>query len=312
MTTAPTITRPQAWRLAARPKTLPASVAPIVVGIALAVHDGHFAWGAALGALVCALLLQIGSNFANDYFDFFKGADTHERLGPTRATAAGLLTPAAMRGGMIVVFGAAALVGLYLVWVGGWPIFWLGVASLIAALAYTGGPFPFGYYGLGDLFVFCFFGLVGVGGTYYLQAHTVTPAVLMAASAVGLLVTNILVVNNLRDIDTDRRARKHTLAVILGRQGARTEYTLLLALAYLLLIWLWLGLGWTPWVLLPWLTLPLAVPLLRAIFTAEGKVLNQTLAGSARLSLFFSLLLALGVLIQAYVTANTRLLAFLQ
>jgi len=297
MTTAPAITRTQAWRLAARPKTLPASVAPIVVGIALAVDDGRFAWGPAVGAFLCALLLQIGSNFANDYFDFFKGADTHERLGPTRVTAAGLLTPAAMRGGMLVVFGAAAVVGLYLVWVGGWPIFWLGVASLVAALAYTGGPFPFGYYGLGDLFVFLFFGLVGVGGTYYLQAHTVTPAVIVAAAAVGLLVTNILVVNNLRDIDTDRRARKHTLAVLLGRHGARAEYTLLLVLAYLLLIWLWVGLGRGPFVLLPWLTLPLAVPLLRAIFTAEGKALNQTLAGSARLSLFFSLLLALGVMI---------------
>ena len=147
-------------------------------------------------------LLQIGSNFANDYFDFFKGADTSDRVGPVRATAAGLLTPSAMRTGMIVVFGAAILVGLYLVWVGGWPIFWLGVAALVAAIAYTGGPFPFGYYGLGDLFVFIFFGLVGVGGTYYLQADQVSPVALIAASAVGLLVTNILVVNNLRDIDT--------------------------------------------------------------------------------------------------------------
>ena len=298
MSTAPTMSRAQAWRLAARPKTLPASVAPIVVGIALAFHDGRFAWGPALGAFVCAMLLQIGSNFANDYFDFFKGADTHERLGPTRVTSAGLLTPAAMRVGMIVIFGAAALVGLYLVWVGGWPIFWLGVAALVAAIAYTGGPFPFGYYGLGDIFVFFFFGLVGVGGTYYLQAHTVTAAVIVAAAAVGALVTNILVVNNLRDIDTDRRARKHTLAVILGRQGARAEYTLLLVIAYLLLVWLWLGLGWSAWVLLPWLTLPLAVPLLRAIYTAEGKVLNGTLAGSARLSLLFSLLLAIGTVLQ--------------
>ena len=297
MSTSATVLPRQAWIMAARPKTLPASVAPIVVGIAFAYADGHFQWGPSLAAFLCAMLLQIGSNFANDYFDFFKGADTHERLGPTRATAAGLLTPAAMRLGMIVVFGAAALVGLYLIWVGGWLIFGLGVAALLAAVAYTGGPFPFGYYGLGDLFVFLFFGLVGVGGTYYLQALTVTPAVLVAASAVGLLVTNILVVNNLRDIDTDRRAKKHTLAVILGRRGARIEYTLWLILAYLLLLWLWWGMGRSVWILLPWLTLPLALPLLRAIYGAEGKALNGTLAGSARLSLFFSLLLAIGLLL---------------
>jgi len=287
----------QAWIMAARPKTLPASVAPIVVGIAFAYADGYFRWEPALAAFFCAMLLQIGSNFANDYFDFFKGADTEERLGPTRATAAGLLSPAAMRVGMVIVFGAAALVGLYLIAVGGWPIFGLGVAALVAAVAYTGGPFPFGYYGLGDLFVFLFFGLVGVGGTYYLQALTVSPAVLVAASAVGLLVTNILVVNNLRDIDTDRRAKKHTLAVLLGRRGARIEYTLWLLLAYLLLFWLWWGMGRSVWLLLPWLTLPLALPLLRSIYWAEGKVLNGTLAGSARLSLFFSLLLAIALLL---------------
>ncbi|MEZ4621225.1 MAG: 1,4-dihydroxy-2-naphthoate polyprenyltransferase [Caldilineaceae bacterium] len=243
------------------------------------------------------MLLQIGSNFANDYFDFFKGADTSERLGPTRATAAGLLTPTAMRWGMIVVFGGAILVGLYLIWVGGWPIFGLGVAALVAAIAYTGGPFPFGYYGLGDLFVFLFFGLVGVCGTYYLQALTVTPTAIVAASAVGLLVTNILVVNNLRDIDTDRRANKRTLAVILGRRGARLEYVVLLLFAYLLLLWLWWGLGQSPWILLPCLTVPLAIPLVRTVLTAEGAILNKTLAGSARLSLFFSLLLAVGLLL---------------
>ncbi|MCB0125839.1 MAG: 1,4-dihydroxy-2-naphthoate polyprenyltransferase [Caldilineaceae bacterium] len=297
MDTATSVAPRQAWIMAARPKTLPASVAPIVVGMALAFADGRFRWGPALGAFVCAMLLQIGSNFANDYFDFFKGADTHERLGPTRATAAGLLTPTAMRTGMLLVFGGAALVGLYLIWVGGWPIFWLGVASLLAAVAYTGGPLPFGYYGLGDLFVFLFFGLVGVGGTYYLQAHTVTLPVLVAASAVGLLVTNILVVNNLRDIDTDRRANKRTFAVMIGRQGARLEYTLWLIFAYLLVIWLWLGGGRSPWVLLPLLTIPLALPLLRTIYREEGRVLNATLAGSARLSLFFSLLLALGLIL---------------
>ena len=297
MSVTSTISPMQAWVMAARPKTLPASVAPILVGIALAIADQQFRWGPALAAFVCAMLLQIGSNFANDYFDFFKGADSSDRLGPTRATAAGLLSPNAMRNGMIVVFGMAVVVGLYLIWVGGWPILALGMASLVAAIAYTGGPFPFGYHGLGDLFVFLFFGLVGVCGTYYLQALTITTVSLLAASAVGLLVTNILVVNNLRDIDTDRRANKRTLAVLLGRRGTRAEYVILLVIAYLLLFWLWLGLGTAPSVLLPLLTLPIAIPLVRAIMTAEGRALNQTLAGSARLSLFFSLLLAAGLLL---------------
>lgn len=287
----------RAWILAARPKTLPAAVGPILVGAALALADGVFQWGPALAALLCALLLQIGSNFANDYFDFFKGADTSERLGPTRATAAGLLTPNAMRWGMILIFGAAALVGLYLISVGGWPIFIAGVAALIAAIAYTGGPFPFGYYGLGDLFVFIFFGLVAVCGTYYVQAHTLPATVVLAAVPPGLLITAILVVNNLRDIETDRRANKRTLAVRLGRRGTQIEYLLLLLVAYALPLWLWLGMGQSPWVLLPWLSLPLAIPLLRAVFTSTGKALNAILAGTARLSLVFSLLLALSFLV---------------
>jgi len=287
----------QAWVLAARPKTLPAAVGPILVGAALALADNVFQLGPALAALLCALLLQIGSNFANDYFDFYKGADTHERLGPTRVTSAGLLTPDAMRWGMVVVFGAAALVGLYLIWVGGWPILIAGLAALLAAIAYTGGPFPFGYYGLGDLFVFLFFGLVAVCGTYYVQAHTLPAAVVLAAVPPGLLITAILVVNNLRDLETDRRANKRTLAVRLGRRGTQVEYVLLLLIAYLTPLWLWLGQGGSPWVLLPWLSLPLTMPLLRAVFTTQGKPLNATLAGTARLSLLFSILLAVGLLV---------------
>lgn len=294
-----TVSASQAWVLAARPKTLPAAVGPILVGATLALADNVFQLGPALAALLCALLLQIGSNFANDYFDFYKGADTHDRLGPTRVTSAGLLTPDAMRWGMVVVFGAAALVGLYLIWVGGWPILIAGLAALLAAIAYTGGPFPFGYYGLGDLFVFLFFGLVAVCGTYYVQAHTLPAAVVLAAVPPGLLITAILVVNNLRDLETDRRANKRTLAVRLGRRGTQVEYVLLLLIAYLTPLWLWLGEGGSPWVLLPWLSLPLTMPLLRAVFTTQGKPLNATLAGTARLSLLFSILLAAGLLIAA-------------
>lgn len=290
--------RTQVWLMAARPKTLPAALGPIVVGTSLAYADGRFAAGPALAALAGALLLQIGSNFANDYFDFFRGADPHDRLGPPRMTAAGLLQPAAMRLGMVVVFGAAALIGLYLVAVGGWPVAITGLAAIVAALAYSGGPLPFGYYGLGDLFVLFFFGLVAVGGTYYVQALALTPTVLLTALAPGFLITAILVVNNLRDIETDHRANKRTLAVLLGRQASLWEYRTLLYGAYLISALLWLAAGRPAWVLLPWLTLPLAWQLMQTLArAADGPTFNATLAGTARLSLFFSVLLALAFVI---------------
>jgi 1,4-dihydroxy-2-naphthoate octaprenyltransferase len=189
-------------------------------------------------------------------------------------------------------------VGLYLVWVGGWPILAIGVAAILAALAYTGGPFPFGYYGLGELFVFLFFGVAAVCGTYYVQAHNVPLFVLLAAVPVGLLVTAILVVNNYRDIDTDRRAGKRTIAVRVGRRGARVEYAALLVIAYAIPVLLWLGFGFNTWLLLPWLTLPLAVRLVRTLAGAtDGPTLNKTLAGTAQLGLLFSLLFALGIVL---------------
>jgi 1,4-dihydroxy-2-naphthoate octaprenyltransferase len=190
------------------------------------------------------------------------------------------------------------LVGLYLVWVGGWPILAIGVAAIIAALAYTGGPFPFGYYGLGEVFVFLFFGVAAVCGTFFVQAHTLPWYVVVASVPVGLLVTAILVVNNYRDIDTDRRAGKRTVAVRIGRRGARIEYAALLLIAYLVPPLLWLGFGFSPWVLLPFVTIPLAVRLAQTLARAvDGPTLNQTLAGTARLGLIFSLLFAVGVLL---------------
>lgn len=292
----PAISRRQAWVLAARPKTLPAALSPVVVGAALAYADGAFDLLPALAAALGALLLQILSNFANDYSDFFRGADTVDRLGPVRVTAAGLISPQQLRLGIGVVIALAVLVGLYLVYVGGWPILLIGVTAILAALAYTGGPFPFGYYGLGELFVFFYFGVAAVCGTYYVQAHTMTPFVLLASVPVGLLITAVLVVNNYRDIDTDRRAGKRTLAVRLGRGGARAEYTLLLALAYLVPIVLWLGFNHNAWLLLPFLTLPLAVRLARTLASAtDGPTLNKTLGGTAQLGLLFSLLLAIGI-----------------
>lgn len=282
--------------MAMRPKTLPAAVGPVLVGAALAIADGAFALLPVLAALAGALLLQIGSNFANDYFDFFKGADRADRLGPTRVTASGLLTPGEVRIGMAVIFGLAMLVGIYLIWAGGWPILVLGGAAIVAAITYTGGPLPFGYYGLGDLVCFLFFGLAAVCGTYYVQTHTAPLDAWLCAVPVGALITAILVVNNLRDLESDRRAGKRTLAVILGRRGTQIEYLLLLVLAYALPILLWLVRGRTPFVLFTWLSLPLAYQVVKAVFTAQGRALNPVLAATARLSLIYSILLSIGLL----------------
>jgi len=287
----------QHWLLAIRPKTLPAALAPVFVGLALAYREGEFVFLPACAALMGALLLQIGSNLANDYFDFIKGADTPERLGPQRAAASGLISLRGLQVGMGIVFGAALLIGFYLLTVGGWPIAAIGIASIIAAITYTGGPFPFGYHGLGELFVFIFFGLVAVCGTYYVQTLTLSSLVILAAIPVGLLITAILVVNNLRDIETDEQAGKRTLAVMIGRQATRIEYLLLVLVAYLIALLLAWHSG-SYWLLLPWLTAPLAMLLIRTIFQAnDGPTFNNALASTARLSLFYSLLLAVGLLL---------------
>jgi len=287
----------RAWILATRPRTLPAAIAPVVVGVALAQADGLLAPLPALAALVGALLLQIGANLANDYFDYVKGADVPGRQGPTRVAQSGLISLPHLRIGIAVTFGLVAVVGLYLVAVGGWPILVVGLAALLSAVAYTGGPYPLGYHGLGDLFVFLFFGLVAVGGTYYVQALTLAPAVVIAAIPVGALTTAILVVNNLRDIDTDRPAGKRTLAVQIGRRGTRLEYLLLLALAYAVPPLFWAA-GWSSgWVLLSWLSLPLALRSARTILQADGPALNLALAATANLALAFSLLFALGLIL---------------
>jgi len=287
----------QIWMLATRPKTLPAAAAPVVVGTAVAIAEGAFAAGPALAALLGALLLQIGSNLANDVFDYKKGADTSARLGPTRVTQAGFLSPRQVLTGMWLTFGLAALIGLYLIWVGGWPIIAIGVLSIAAAIAYTGGPFPLGYHGLGDLFVFIFFGLAAVCGTYYVQAGTVSGLAWLAAVPVGGLIVNILVVNNLRDIESDRAAGKRTLAVRLGVRGAQVEYLLWLVVAYAVppLMGLF-GLA-SGWLMLTWLSLPAALSPTRLVLREQGRILNQALAGSARFALIYSLLFAVGLLL---------------
>jgi 1,4-dihydroxy-2-naphthoate octaprenyltransferase len=284
-----------AWWLAVRPATLTASAAPVLVGTGAAWADGAFAPGPALAALVGASLLQVGANFANDVFDFERGADTHDRLGPQRATQQGWISAEQMKRAMWLAFAGALLTGIYLTAVAGWPVMALGLLSIAAAYLYTGGPKPYGYLGLGDLAVFVFFGFGAVAGTYYVQAHSVSPLAWLASIPIGALATAILVVNNLRDIETDARAGKHTLAVRIGDRPTRTYYAVLLGAAYLvpLLLW-WRGLAGA-WVMLPWLSLPLALRLAARMRHERGLALNGCLVRTARLEVVFGLLFALGL-----------------
>jgi 1,4-dihydroxy-2-naphthoate octaprenyltransferase len=283
------------WILAIRPRTLPAAASGVIMGSALAWHDGFFRLDAAVACLLSALLLQIGSNLANDVFDFERGTDTPERSGPIRVTQAGLLTPAQVKGGIVIVFLLAALFGAYLAWLGGWVIILIGLAAILAALAYTAGPFPLGYHGLGDLFVFLFFGIAAVAGTYYVQAGFVSAAAWWMTIPPGLIITAILVVNNLRDLENDRKAGKRTLAVILGEQATRIQYLLCMLAAYLVLpvaAW-WEVIPWSS--LGAWLSLPLAFRSARLVFTEKGRPLNIALAGTGQAALLFSILFWLGL-----------------
>ncbi len=282
------------WYLAIRPKTLPAATGPVIVGMGLALGDGVFKFAPVFVALLAALLIQIGSNLANDVYDFKKGTDTNERLGPLRVTQAGLLSPRQVLRGMVFVFALAFLLGLYLIYVGGWPILVIGILSIISAIAYTAGPFPLGYKGVADIFVFVFFGPVAVCGTYYLQAGYVHSAAWWASIPPGLLVTAILVVNNLRDIETDRKAGKRTLAVRFGVPFTRAQYLALTGTAYIIPVIIW-ALGATSYtVFLAALSLPLAIRGIKDVFTVKGSPLNVTLANTARLSLVYCILFSLG------------------
>jgi 1,4-dihydroxy-2-naphthoate octaprenyltransferase len=288
--------RARAWLLAIRPATLPAAVGPVLVGLAVAISLGVFVWGPALGAMVVALMLQIASNLANDLFDFRSGADNEERLGPPRAAAMGLLSQREMAIGMAVVVALAGLVGLYLVSIGGPVILVLGIAAIGSAFAYSGGPWPYGYHGLGEVFVFVFFGLVAVAGTTYLQTLTLEPLAVLAAIPVGALITAILVVNNIRDIDSDRRAGKNTLSVKLGPRGAIGEYDFLMATAYATPVALVVTGDVSIAALLPLATLPLAAALMRVVHAGgDPRRLNPVLKETARLSLLFSALFAVGL-----------------
>ena len=285
----------RAWLMATRPPTLLAAVVPVAVGTAVAMAEGSPRFGPALAALAGALLLQIGANFANDVFDFEKGADTSERLGPVRAVQAGLLTAKSVRRGMLVVFALALLVGAYLTSVAGPAIVVIGLASIAAAVAYTGGPYPLGYHGLGELFVLLFFGFVAVAGTAFVQLGRIPELAWWAAVPVGSLATAILVVNNLRDIATDAPAGKRTLAVRFGERGAVVEYALCLASAYAVPALLFANGSAGPLVLLPFATLPLAVGLFLAVSRERGRALNPLLGRTARLLFLQGILFALGL-----------------
>ncbi|MFH0902750.1 MAG: 1,4-dihydroxy-2-naphthoate polyprenyltransferase [Pseudomonadota bacterium] len=285
----------RSWMLACRPATLTCSIAPVLVGTACAFAHRAFRLGPALAALFGAIAIQIGTNLANDVADFLKGADNSERLGPVRAAQAGLLSPAAVRTGAIVAFSLAALAGLYLVFSAGPILIAVGLASILCGVAYTAGPYPLGYHGLGELFVLLFFGFVAVCGTAYVQMGSVPVLAVWASIPAGALSSAVLVVNNLRDRDTDAKAGKRTLAVRLGVQAAVAEYALLVAAAYaapLVIAVLWRN----PWALLPLVTLPRGIQLARRAARAKGRELNPVLANTAKLLLWHSLLFAGGIM----------------
>ncbi len=281
--------------LAIRPRTLTAALVPVAVGTALAARAGAFRPLAALTALAGAVLIQIATNLVNDVHDFERGADTAERTGPLRVTQAGLVSPAQMHRAALATFVAALLPGVYLVAVGGWPIALVGVASLLSGYAYTAGPYPLGYHGLGDLFVFLFFGVIAVSGTYWVQAGRLDAEVLLCSLPVAALATALLVVNNLRDVQTDARAGKRTLAVRFGAASARWEYVALLTAAFATPVALF-ATGQRHWpVLLALAAAPIAAPPLVHVLHEEGRALNAALAATARLQLLFGLLFAVGL-----------------
>ena len=283
--------------MAARPRTLPAAIAPVLVGTSLAIRYGTFHPVAFVAALLGAVLIQIGTNLSNDYSDARRGADSDERIGPVRVTAGGLVPPRQVLIATYLTFAAAVLCGAYLIAVAGWALLAVGAASILAGVLYTGGPRPYGYEGLGEVFVFLFFGLVAVTGSYFVQRRGLPWQAFVLAVPVGLLIAAILVVNNARDIDTDRRAGKRTLAVRLGRERTRMLFVAMIAVAFVT--------SWVPWfagALSPWLFVtaaaaPLAIGVIQTVRThADGPSLNEALARTAKLALVFCLLLCAGVL----------------
>jgi 1,4-dihydroxy-2-naphthoate octaprenyltransferase len=283
------------WFDATRPKTLPAAAAPVIMGSAMAFHDKLFYWPAAIAALLGALFIQIGTNFANDYFDFKKGADTKERIGPVRATSAGLIKPEIMKLAFIVTFALAFFIGLFLIYRGGWPVLLIGLSSILFGVLYTGGPYPLGYNGLADIFVLIFFGPVAVGGTYFVQALEINHVVLLAGLAPGLISTAILTANNLRDINTDAKAGKRTLAVRFGVGFAQKEYFFSISIACLLPLLLVYLTQENYFSTLALIAMVPAVPGIKLVFSnTRGIALNKVLADTGKVLFIYAVLFSLG------------------
>lgn len=291
------ISKLDTWILASRPKTLLAAVVPVLVGTSIVSYETKVNFIASLFALICATLIQIGTNFVNDLYDYLSGADIETRKGPTRALAAGLISVNEMKMAIVMVFGLTFVLGLYLVYISTWITLLIGILSIFAGIAYTAGPYPLAYNGLGDVFVFLFFGIVGTVGTYYVQVVDISPLVVLSSIPVGALITNILVVNNYRDIDEDREVGKNTLAVKMGRKFTRYQYLLFMILSYAILFVVYFTYNQRLFVFLPLLTIPLALKLIRMIFKYKGSELNKTLELTAKLSAFYGALFAIGILL---------------
>jgi 1,4-dihydroxy-2-naphthoate octaprenyltransferase len=285
------------WILASRPKTLPAAVVPVLVGSALAVSVDKFYLPYSIVALLCALLIQIGTNFTNDLYDYLKGADSKQRKGPVRVLASGLISVREMKVGSVLVFGLSFILGLYLVCSCGMLVLWIGIISIFAGIVYTAGPFPLAYNGLGDLFVFAFFGVVGTMGTFYLHTQEFSILSFLVSLPVGALTTNILIVNNFRDIEEDKAAGKNTLAVYLGKEFTRWEFIILLLLSYAVSLILFLNFEYTHWIFLPYITIPFTFLLIRMLFKLKGESLNKTLELTAKFAGIYGLLLSAGLIL---------------
>ena len=285
------------WLLASRPKTLLAAVVPVMVGSALAISMNKFFVLYSIVALLCSILIQIGTNFTNDLYDYLKGSDTTKRKGPRRVLASELISVSEMRTAIILVFGLTFLLGLYLVYSVGSLILWVGIFSIFAGIIYTAGPYPLAYNGLGDVFVFIFFGIVGTMGTFYLHTQEISILALIVSIPVGALITNILIVNNYRDIQEDRNANKKTLAVLLGKEFSRWQFIFLIIISYLASFVLYFNFAFNLWIFLPFATIPIAVVLVKMIYTLNGEELNKTLELTAKFAGLFGLLLSVGLLI---------------
>ena len=289
------ISKFQAWLLASRPKTLLAAVVPVMVGSALAIAEDNFTLIYSLIALLCSVLIQIGTNFTNDLYDHLKGADKELRKGPLRVLSSGLISQIEMRNAIIFVFGLTFLLGLYLVYSAGIVVLIIGIVSILAGIAYTAGPYPLAYHGLGDIFVFIFFGIIGTTGTYYLHLHEFNLISLLISIPVGALITNILVVNNYRDIEEDREAKKITLAVKFGKTFTKIQFIISIVVSYLVLLILFLEFNFSLWIFLPVITLPFAFIQVKMLFSFEGSKLNKTLELSAKYAALFGTLFSIGI-----------------